>query len=365
MNQLRRLELPLPSEPDLGRRWPQTLLDLLDHHAVVVRVVLASLRGSAPRDAGSSMLVTADRSLGSIGGGYLEWDATLAARALLAVRGIDGEVLRHRLGLELAQCCGGVVDLWIERWTAADRPLLQAAAAAVRHGQPTLLDSRLDGNGRLQHRLQPAGDDQRLHFVTDDRDGSARLLQPLDLPRAPLWLFGAGHVGQALAPIVAGLPFRLRWIDSRPEIFPAGIAAAIEVCVAADPVATVAEAPVGCRFLLMTHDHQIDYALCQALLRRGDAAFIGMIGSASKAARFRSRLARDGLDASAIACPVGLAGITSKLPAAIAVSVAAQLLQQLAAAAAPPLPADDGCQIGQPQGCAGCGTRRIAARAST
>ena len=362
MNQLRRLDLPAVSRPDLGQHWPKTVLELLASQPVVVRVVLASLRGSAPREAGTSMLVTADASIGSIGGGYLEWDATLAARVMVDVDGIDGKVLRHRLGLELAQCCGGVVDLWIERWTVADRPLLSAAAAAAARDQAMLLDSRIDAAGRVHRQLVSAEDAPALQFAADDRDGSARLQQRLDATRAPLWLFGAGHVGQALAPIVAALPFRLRWIDSRPEIFPAEIAPEIEVSVAADPVATIAEAPPACRYLLMTHDHQIDYALCQALLRRGDAAFIGMIGSHSKAARFRSRLAREGLDAGAIACPVGIDGISSKLPAAIAVSVAAQLLQGLAmpSAMATPL-ADDGCRIDQPQGCAGCGTRRVTA----
>ena len=128
--------------------------------------------------------------------------------------------------------------------------------------------------------------------------------------------------------------------------------------VQADPAAAVADAPPGCRYLLMTHDHQIDYALCQAILKRGDAAFVGMIGSESKAARFRSRLAREGLDAGGIACPVGIAGIASKLPAAIAVSVAAQLLQGLSVLRPAVTTADDGCQIDRENGCASCGKAR-------
>ena len=358
MNLLRRADLPAGSRPDLGAHWPQALLELLASHPVVVRVVLASLRGSAPREAGTSMLVTADTCVGSIGGGYLEWDATVAARVLLDVHGLDGKLLRHRLGLELAQCCGGVVDLWIERWTAADRPLLLAAATAATQALPMMLDSLLDGDCSVHRQLRPADGDERLHLATDERDGSARLAERLDTIRAPLWLFGAGHVGQALVPIVSGLPFRLTWVDSRPDIFPSGIAANVTVRVEADPAAAIADAPPGCRYLLMTHDHQIDYALCEAILRRGDAAFIGMIGSESKAARFRLRLARDGLDASGISCPVGIAGIASKLPAAIAVGVAAQLLQGLAQSRPAATAADDGCQIDREHGCAGCGTAR-------
>lgn len=360
MNQLRRIDRQAGSRPDLGSSWPQALLELLATHAVVVRVVLASLRGSAPREAGASMLVTADTCLGSIGGGYLEWDATLAARVLLDVNGLDGKLLRHRLGLELSQCCGGVVDLWIERWTAADRPLLQAAADVASRREPVALESVLDGDCRVQRQLRPSDPDQQLQLDCDDGDGSARLIERLDAVRAPLWLFGAGHVGQALVPMLAGLPFRLTWVDARPDIFPVEIAAGVTVRVPADPAATVADAPPGCRYLLMTHDHQTDYALCRAILQRGDAAFVGMIGSHSKAARFRSRLAREGLDASGIACPVGIAGIASKLPAAIAVGVAAQLLQGLTTVAARSITADDGCRIDRENGCASCGTRRVA-----
>ena len=194
----------------------------------------------------------------------------------------------------------------------------------------------------------------------DDSDGSARLIERLDAIHAPLWLFGAGHVGQALVPILAGLPFRLSWIDTRPDIFPAEIAAGVTIRVPADPAALIADAPPGCRYLLMTHDHQLDYALCRAILQRGDAAFVGMIGSQSKAARFRSRLAREGLDGSGIACPVGITGIASKLPAAIAVGVAAQLLQGLTAPRMTASLADDGCRIDHANGCAGCGSRRAA-----
>lgn len=355
------------SRPVPATAWPQALLDLLASRAVIVRVVLAGLRGSAPREAGATMLVSANGSVGSIGGGHLEWEATQAARALLDHGGRSGALLRRRLGEHLAQCCGGVVDLWLERWTAADRPLLLAAADAAAGNRPQLLDSRIDADGRLHRQLLPAAADAPLQLARDDGDGSVRLRQRLDGLHRPLWLFGAGHVGQALAPILATLPFRLRWIDSRPGIFPAGLATGIETCVAEDPVALLAEARPAGHYLLMTHDHPLDYALCRALLQRGDAAFIGMIGSASKAARFRARLAREGLDGQGIACPVGIGGIRSKLPAAIAVSVAAQLLQGLDSPppAAQRGTAADGCRLDQPQGCARCGSARAATATAT
>lgn len=361
MNRLRPVAAPAIGGPDPGRRWPQALLDLLATRDAVVRVVLARLRGSAPREAGAAMLVTADACIGSIGGGYLEWDATAAARLLLAAPDLDGKLMRHRLGLELAQCCGGVVELWIERWTAADRPLLAAAVTAAARTTPMLLDSRLDHRCRIQRQLRPADRDQRLQLQIDDADGGARLVERLDIAPAPLWLFGAGHVGRALVPILAGLPFRLDWLDSRAGIFPDGLADDIAVRVLDEPAAAIADAPPGCRYLVMTHDHRIDYALCRAILARGDAAFVGMIGSQSKAARFRLRLAREGLDAGTIACPVGIAGIASKEPAAIAIGIAAQLLQGLAPAPSAAPAADDGCRIDRDHGCASCGTRRAPA----
>ncbi|WP_293371772.1 xanthine dehydrogenase accessory protein XdhC [Nevskia sp.] len=355
MNRLTRIDAPAVAcqALDAAGNWPRALLDLLSTQAAAARVVIASLRGSAPREAGTSMLVTADSTVGSIGGGYLEWDATLAARGLLGTVKVDGHVVRHRLGRELAQCCGGVVELWIERWTDAERPLLLALAAAMTQGRPAALESRLDDGGRITRSLRTACADERLQLI-----GAATLIERLDNARAPLWLFGAGHVGQALVPMIAALPFQLTWLDTRPDIFPATIADEVTVRVPADPAAAVADAPPGCRYLVMSHDHQIDYALCRAILERGDAAFVGMIGSQSKAARFRSRLAREGLDTAALTCPVGIAGIASKLPAAIAIGVAAQLLQGLSAKQAVASPVDDGCRIDHDNGCASCGKAR-------
>jgi xanthine dehydrogenase accessory factor len=147
-----------------------------------------------------------------------------------------------------------------------------------------------------------------------------------------LWLYGAGHVGQALVRILADLPLRITWVDSRAELLPVDLPGNVHPRLAQQPLHTVSDAPPGSRFLVMTHDHALDYDLCRAILERGDCAWAGLIGSDSKAARFRSRLARDQLDAQTIArlvCPIGVPGIDSKAPAAVAISVAAQLLQHL------------------------------------
>ena len=195
----------------------------------------------------------------------------------------------------------------------------------------------------------------------DPRRGAGRstLLERLDEELPPLWLYGAGHVGQALARILAELPLRLTWIDSRADaVSAADSRRRADACMAADPVAERSRRRrPATRFLVLTHSHALDYALCRAILERGDFASLGLIGSKSKAARFRSRLARDGVAAASIArlvCPIGIGGIASKWPAAIAVAVAAQLLQASSArasaaddpaCAAPP--ADAACEARQ------------------
>jgi xanthine dehydrogenase accessory factor len=164
--------------------------------------------------------------------------------------------------------------------------------------------------------------------------GGAELRERLDNPSLPVWLYGAGHVGQALARVLMPLPLRLSWIDSRADLLPKQAPDSVRLIHTLEPVKTVADAPPGTRFLVMTHSHSLDYSLCRAILTRADFAWVGLIGSKSKSARFRSRLARHGVDEALIArlvCPIGVRGIDSKWPAAIAIGVAAQLLQGISA----------------------------------
>jgi xanthine dehydrogenase accessory factor len=183
-------------------------------------------------------------------------------------------------------------------------------------------------------------------------------------------LYGAGHVGHALARILVDLPLRLTWIDSRSELLPDTLGDGARILRDPDSVATVSEAPVGAYFIVMSHSHPLDFALCHALLERNDFAWLGLIGSLSKAARFRSRLTRAGLGPDVIrklVCPIGVAGIESKWPAAIAVAVAAQLMQEISAAGVErpeplvaPGRAEPTCA---PENCASCGS--TAARRGT
>jgi len=254
--------------------------------AVLVEIV--ATQGSAPREAGTWMAVFADRLVGTIGGGRLEFDATAEARATLAGGSPDAGARRYALGPSLGQCCGGVVHLRYTRVAAKD---------------------------------------------------IARLRTELAGHATPVALFGGGHVGSALARVLASLPFELTWIDSRDQIFPAVIAQgdAEPVCEHSDPVhAAVPMLAPQSRVLIMSFSHAEDLDVVAACLlrqrQRGDLPFIGLIGSCTKWATFRSRLEARGFtenELAAVTCPIGVPGIGGKEPEVIAVAVAAQLLQTL------------------------------------
>ena len=249
-------------------------------------VMVESTQGSVPREAGAWMAVFADHVVGTIGGGHLELEAIGEARQRLrGTHAVDASPLRFALGPALGQCCGGVVHLAFERLVATD-----ASAVASR--------------------LAP-----RLH---------------------PVALFGGGHVGHALARVLAPLPFALTWIDSRDGIFPPTLPEGV-VCEHSEPVqlAVPALAP-GSRVLIMSFSHAEDLDVVAACLRRQreqqDLPFIGLIGSKTKWATFARRLGTRGFaphELAHVTCPIGIAGIGGKEPDVIAVAVAAQLLQTL------------------------------------
>jgi len=329
------------------RDWPEALISALQREPVIVRIVLAAVRGSAPREPGAGMLVGRGAFEGTIGGGQLEWEALAAARAMLEDATVPARLRRLVLAADLGQCCGGVVEVWLERYTRANLGLVADLRDAARdrgHRSGAALLSTLK-SGVVEHRIvrgigscapadlllrEPRA--QAAPRVIGGPDDELTLIERLDHELPPLWLYGAGHVGQALARIFMELPVSLTWIDGRDGLIPAQLPDSVRIPAGADPVASVAAAPAGTRFLVLTHSHALDYALCRAILARGDFAWAGLIGSKSKAARFRSRLAREGFAPACIArlvCPIGIGGISSKWPAAIAVGVAAQVLQDL------------------------------------
>lgn len=256
-----------------------TALAWLDTGRPAMLVQVLAARGSVPRGAGTRMLVAADAVAGTIGGGHLELQAIQRARALLAAgAGAEPDDQAIALGPTLGQCCGGALTLR----TAA----LDAAALADWPAEASLFD---------------------------------------------LQLYGAGHVGRAIVHLLDTVPCRVSWIDEREAEFPATPSAPHITRLCVDGVeAEVQQALPGAFCLVLTHSHELDLRITEAVLRRGDFGFFGLIGSATKRARFLARLAQRGVAADALTrltCPIGVPGIPGKQPELIALAVVAQLLQ--------------------------------------
>jgi len=278
----------MPSLRTLATDW----LDA-GRRAVVVEVVEA--RGSAPREAGTRMLVDADGTAGTIGGGHLELKAIDEARDMLQ-RGDSTPRRRHYpLGPALGQCCGGAVTLSL---SMLDRTVLAA--------------------------------------------------WPETAPRFHLQLYGAGHVGRAIARALAPMDVRVDWIDEREDEFPTSLVdgAALPWPPHIRPISVdgvegeVATAPPGAFYLVLTHRHDLDLRIADAVLRRADFGFFGLIGSRTKRRQFIRRFEERGIAASSIArmtCPIGLPGIDGKEPETIAAAVVAQLLLVSSALAEDPV----------------------------
>lgn len=236
--------------------------------AYVVVTVLTSA-GSTPRENGCKMVITDDGSFDTIGGGHLEFEIIQRARDLLAANQPVQHVEHYPLASKLGQCCGGATNVLFEVMT--------------RH---------------CQH----------------------------------LALFGAGHVAKALVPIVSQLPLQLRWIDNREDIFPASVADNVSMLQSDSPAHEIAQLPANSWVLIMTHNHQLDFDIALAAVKREDLSYVGMIGSDTKARRFKTRLAHRGIDEQQMTrfvSPVGNLDIPGKQPVEVAVSIAAQLISRL------------------------------------
>ena len=233
-----------------------------------VLVTVAKSAGSVPRVAGTQMRVFADHIDGTIGGGALEWAAMQHARKMIA-DGVDNDRQTVPLGPALGQCCGGSVTLDYARDAATD-------------------------------------------------SGAAR----------DIWVYGAGHVGRALITVLAGLPdVRITWVDTDMARFPAQMPDNVHPFAASDPARAATHAPDTAEHLILTYSHTIDLAICHALLAR-PVRSIGLIGSATKWARFKTRLATLGHAAAAIAriaCPIGDPRL-GKHPAEIAIGVGVAMI---------------------------------------
>ncbi len=273
--------------------WRQALQCHADRDEAHVLVTLIEVRGSAPREVGAKMLVSATAAFDSIGGGELEYRAIKDSRRMLRNEAVDATgccdvaILEINLARDAAQCCGGVVKLLLERF------------------QPDY---------------------------------------------APLVICGAGHVARALITIVSQLPVRMTVMDSRPEWLRrlaeltengSGLPISdslvsdspmrLATCELTQPHSQIERCPQGSVFVVMTHSHDLDFELCEAILSRPEKNWCGLIASDSKAAGFRRRLSDKGFseeELQRLVAPIGLSVVTGKQPMAVAVAVAAQLLSQ-------------------------------------
>ena len=337
------------------RDWLRTLHDELHARGdPVVRIVVAAVRGSAPREAGACMLVSSRGELGTIGGGHLEFVATRVARDLLEGPAAPARLDRFSLGASLGQCCGGIVELWFQRYDASDLPFLaQALNARQSSGASVMASTALAGSG-AGPRLLDHDAAVREGAGALDGEQDAVLLHPAAgpmlyeriLPRdTRLWLFGAGHVASALVHVLSPLPFAITWIDSREGMLSGDLPLNVRTVHSPHPADELRDMDAGAWALVMTHSHDEDFSLCEALLRHGRFGWAGVIGSLPKATRFRQRLLQRGFSAQEIArltMPIGIGGIRSKEAAAIAVAVAAQLLQLRETHASREVAADEG-----------------------
>ncbi len=307
------------------RAWLHPLSDTLERGEAAILVHVAELAGSGPREIGAQMLVTEAGLSGTIGGGELEHNATLRARGLL--QSGRAELVRFALGPELSQCCGGSVTLAFEPFAPADMAWVQKLAAAAGSPEPVVRVVTLDEAGGLR-RDWLRGQDGPPYVATRTERG-LEIQERLNPSVQALWLFGAGHVGRAVAQALCPLGFAITWVDGRAGQFPVPPLPGVRQLALAMPELIVDEAPPGAAFLVMTHSHPLDEAICEAVLRREDFAYLGLIGSKTKRARFRKRLGEAGIPPAMLVrmiCPIGLTEIDSKEPTAIAASVAADML---------------------------------------
>lgn len=314
-----------------------------------VAVTVAATEGSVPREPGATMLVGAVHLSGTIGGGHLELRAIETARAMLA-GGRARHIERFALGPSLGQCCGGVVHLAFDTVPEAQAHLLGQRAVddtwriSAFDGTPDWVLCTDEGTALAGTVGPPVFAHGRGTHLMQEQDGRRWLVHRLEAPRARLVLFGAGHVGTALVRALAPLPCTITWVDEREELFPATVPPNVSIEATDTPESVVAGMPAGASYLVMTHSHALDQRLAEAILSRPGVGWFGLIGSKTKRVQFERRLLARGIEQAridAMACPVGMPGITGKAPAVIAASVCAQLLavweaQQAGASAGAP-----------------------------
>lgn len=305
--------------------WIRDALAAVRAGEPLAMVTVVGAQGSTPRETGARMLVWEDRFTGTIGGGALERQALDQARRMLGQQTRRHALQDYPLGPLLGQCCGGHVRLLVERIDGDSLDWLEPAAAAR---TAFALTAKFEA-GRMRRRVGgpgPHGSDGPRTPLPEVRSLS-ETIRPA-LPR--LVIFGAGHVGQAVARAFAPLPFHLDWLASREDLRPEAGGTRATVMSEDELQEAVEAAPAGTMVAIFTHSHDLDYRLTRAALARPDLSYVGLIGSRTKRARFERRLRDDGLgdlELARLTCPIGIAELKGKEPAVIAIALAAQLLK--------------------------------------
>lgn len=301
----------------------QLALAALNSGRPVALVTVAAIKGSAPREPGACMCVTNGEIAGTIGGGTLEFRAIESARELLQEQ---TEWLHQQLGLgpALGQCCGGRVELLIEQLNQQDMRWLKQC---LENRQDQLLVSRYDPTGRHKQLQVSTGYPHTVHF-SSPMEGHCRLEQASQPGQFHLLLFGAGHLGRALVPLLSTLPCSVHWIDSREDTLPTESKPKLRTEWLETPTLALQSAPLGSMVLVMTHQHSLDFEITSAALANPHISWVGMIGSPSKRKQFERYLKRcpNSPASTRLACPIGNRNSELRDPAELAIELSAALL---------------------------------------
>jgi xanthine dehydrogenase accessory factor len=331
--------------------WLPVLARLRASGTPCVLVTVAATRGSVPREAGTKMVVTEDATFGTIGGGQLEYEALRSAREMLRGSAVAAQLCQFGLGPSLGQCCGGTAEILFEPTSEATDAWLRALVACIDRGEPAVLvtafgdsaggklvvssdgavgglaDPRRQADALAAARALLEAADAGPHL--EQKGDKTALFEPIRPAGLHVVLFGAGHVGKALVRMLGELPCRITWVDSRAEQFSRDLPPNVTIECTDAPQYAIDRAPARAAFLVMTHSHALDLTLCEKILRRNDFSYFGLIGSATKRAKFTRRFKARGLSDEVIermVCPIGIPELSGKHPGEIAVAVAAQLL---------------------------------------
>ncbi len=304
--------------------WAQ-IQSFLSASVPCAMVSVVETKGSTPREVGARIVVNGKGEFfGSIGGGNMENTSLKSARKMLSQGQEIVAFEKYLLGPDLGQCCGGAVTVMTEVFLPSRIGEAEALASAETSGP--IHSTSIINDDKITRSLNQSSN----AVLGLSSDG--KLSETFGEKNHVVYIFGAGHVGRALMLSLAPLPLDITWVDSRVDEFPKVMPSNFKAITHDEPHTLLATAPSEALILVLTHDHALDFDIVYAALNRDCFPYVGVIGSKTKKARFASKLKKAGLDQGLInhmICPIGVPGITSKKPAAIAVAITAELLSTI------------------------------------